>query len=225
MLGFEISERSVLRWMRRTPRDAGPGKRWMAFLQNHCEAIAAMDFFTIPTGTFVVLYVFFVIAHDRRRILHLGVTKYPSSTWVTQQLREAFPDACAPGYLIFDRATNFSEDVIDAIKSFGRHSLNQPQAAILMASRSSLYPYTDYATGCDSTKQRPVRRQFRAAARKRNRHRAPAVHHHGTQRAAPSVLWVDWPRMQHTWPWRQQACAGSHHQFSVSPHSRRSPRP
>ncbi len=51
-----------------------------------------MDFFTVPTLTFGVVYDFFVIAHDRRRILHHSVTRHPSSAWVTQQLREAFPD-------------------------------------------------------------------------------------------------------------------------------------
>ena len=74
MLGFDISERSVLRWMRRAPRNPEPAKRWAAFLNNHREAIAAMDFFTVPTLSFGVLYCFFVIAHDRRRILHFNAT-------------------------------------------------------------------------------------------------------------------------------------------------------
>jgi hypothetical protein len=74
MLGFDISERTVLRWMRKASCDPEPTKRWAAFLSNHCEAIAAMDFFTVPTLTFGVLYCFFVIAHDRRRILHFNVT-------------------------------------------------------------------------------------------------------------------------------------------------------
>jgi hypothetical protein len=67
MLGFNISERTVLRWMRKAPRDPEPTKRWAAFLSNHCEAIVAMDFFTVPTLTFGMLYCFFVIAHDRRQ--------------------------------------------------------------------------------------------------------------------------------------------------------------
>jgi hypothetical protein len=74
MLGFDVSERTVLRWMRKAPRDPEPAKRWAAFLNNHREAVAAMDFFTLPTLTFGVLYGFFVIAHDRRRILHCNVT-------------------------------------------------------------------------------------------------------------------------------------------------------
>jgi putative transposase len=78
-----------------------------------------MDFFTVPTITFGVLYCFFVIAHDRRRVLHFDVTKHPTSAWVTQQLREAFPYDSAPRYLIFDRGANFNEEVIGAVKSFG----------------------------------------------------------------------------------------------------------
>lgn len=88
-LGFDVSERSVSRWVQRAPRNPEPARRWKAFLQNHREAIAAMDFFTVPTLTFQVLYCFFVIAHDRRSILHCNVTRHPTGLWITQQLREA----------------------------------------------------------------------------------------------------------------------------------------
>ena len=91
MLGFEISERTVVRWTRKAPRDPEPAKRWMGFLNNHREAIAAMDFFSVPTLTFGVLYCLFVISHNRRRILHFDATRHPSSAWVIQQLREASP--------------------------------------------------------------------------------------------------------------------------------------
>ena len=68
--GFDVSERSVSRWIRRVPRDPDPVKRLLTFLRNHREAIAAMDFFTVPTLTIGVLYCFFVIGPDRRKILH-----------------------------------------------------------------------------------------------------------------------------------------------------------
>ena len=119
MLGFAVSERTVLRWMQKVPRNPEPAKRWAVFLTNHREAIAAMDFFTMPTLTFGVLYCFFVITHDRRRILHCNVTRHPTSAWVCQQLREAFPYDMQSKYLIFDRATNFSDEVASTIKSFG----------------------------------------------------------------------------------------------------------
>lgn len=106
MLGFDISRRTVLRWMRKATKIPESAKRWAAFLNNHREAIAAMDFFTVPTLTFGVLYCFFVIAHDRLRIIQCIVTKYPTSAWVIQQLREAFPYDSAPGYRIFDRGSN-----------------------------------------------------------------------------------------------------------------------
>jgi len=119
MLGFDVSERTVLRWMRKAPRSPEPAKRWAAFLSNHREAITAMDFFTVPTLIFGVLYCFFVISHDRRRILHWNVTRHPNSAWVMQQLREAFPYDCSTKHLIFDRATNFNEEVVSTIKSLG----------------------------------------------------------------------------------------------------------
>ena len=119
MLGYEISERTVLRWMRKAPRNPEPARGWATFLTNHREAIAAMDFFTVPTITFGVLYCFFVIAHNRRSILHFNVTRHPTSAWVIQQLREAFPYDSAPRYLIFDRGANFNGHAVDTIKSFG----------------------------------------------------------------------------------------------------------
>jgi putative transposase len=68
-LGFRISEPTVSRWLRRFRKSTDPCQRWLTFLRNHREAIAAMDFFTVPTLTFGLLYCFFVIGHDRRRIL------------------------------------------------------------------------------------------------------------------------------------------------------------
>jgi hypothetical protein len=117
MLGFDVSERTVLRWMWKAPKSPEPAKRWAAFLSNHRESIAAMDFFTVPTLTFGVLYCFFVIAHDRRRILHCNVTRHPTSAWVVQQLGETFPYDSAPCYLIFDRGTQFNNEVIDTVMS------------------------------------------------------------------------------------------------------------
>ena len=85
MLGFDVCERTISRWMKRVSTNPDPAKRWLAFLRNHKEAIAAMDFFTVPTVTFSVLHCFFIISHDRRRILHFNVTKHPTSLWIVQQ--------------------------------------------------------------------------------------------------------------------------------------------
>jgi transposase InsO family protein len=81
--------------------------------------IAAMDLFTVPTATFRVLYVFFVIHHERRQILHFSVSANPGSDFVIQQLREAFPYDTAPRYLILDRDTKFSKKVRGVIDSMG----------------------------------------------------------------------------------------------------------
>jgi transposase InsO family protein len=105
--------------MKRAPRDAEPGKRWLAFLRNHQEVITAMDFFTVPTIRFGMLYCFFVIAHDRRRVLRCNVTKHPTSLWVVQQLREAFPFGSAPRFLIFDRHRKYGVEVLAAVRSLG----------------------------------------------------------------------------------------------------------
>jgi putative transposase len=117
MLGFDHSERTISRWMKQAPKDPDRVKRWLAFLRNHREAIAAMDFFTVPTMTFGVLYCFFVIRHDRRRILHVNVTKHPTGLWVVQQLREAFPFELAPRFLIFDRDAKYGLEVPLAVRS------------------------------------------------------------------------------------------------------------
>ena len=117
MLGFDVSERTISRWIRRAPRNPEPAKRWLAFLRNHREAIAAMDFFTVPTIKFSVLYCFFVISHDRRRVLHLNVTPYPTSGWIIQQLREAFPYESVPRFLIFDRDAKYGLEVPIAVQS------------------------------------------------------------------------------------------------------------
>jgi transposase InsO family protein len=78
-----------------------------------------MDFFTVPTATFRVLYVFFVIHHGRRQVLHSSVSAHPGRDYVIQQLRESFPYDTAPRHLILDRDTKFGRDVLSAIHSMG----------------------------------------------------------------------------------------------------------
>jgi transposase InsO family protein len=117
MLGFDVSERSVSRWMRRAPRPPHSSQSWLTFLRNHREAITAMDFFTVPTVSFSVLYVFFIIGHDRRRILHFNLTRHPTNAWIVQQLREAFPYEPATKFLILDHDAKYGTEVPTAIRS------------------------------------------------------------------------------------------------------------
>ena len=129
MLGFDVSERTISRWMKRAQRNPDPAKRWITFLRNHKEAIAAMDFFTVPTATFGLLYCFFIISHDRRRILHFNVTKHPTTQWIIQQLREAFPFDSAPRFLIFDRDAKYGLEVPVAIRFLSIRPVRTPSKA------------------------------------------------------------------------------------------------
>ncbi len=88
-------------------------------MRNHKDDIAAMDLFTVPTASLRLLYGFFVIEHGRRHIVHFNATFHPTSAWVIQQPREAFPYDTAPKYLIFDRDFIFSAAVIEFIKATG----------------------------------------------------------------------------------------------------------
>ncbi len=78
-----------------------------------------MDFLVVPTVRFRLLYAWFVIGHGRREIIHFGVTAHPTSTWVVQQLREAFPEDTAPRFLIYDNDSIFSDRVSETIKNNG----------------------------------------------------------------------------------------------------------
>lgn len=117
MIGFDVSERTISRWMGRTPENLELARRWLGSLKNHREMIAAMDFFTMPTISLRLLYCFFVINHDRRIIAHFNVTQHPSSAWVIQQLREAFPLQIGTRFLVSDRDSKFSLEVAAAVGS------------------------------------------------------------------------------------------------------------
>ncbi len=117
-LGFTVSLATVSRYLPKTKPDNAQRQRWMTFLRNHKDVIAGMDFFVVPTVRFRLLCVWFVIDHGRRRIIHFNVTPHPTAQWVIQQLREAFPGDAAPGYLIYDNDSIFSDRVTEAIKQF-----------------------------------------------------------------------------------------------------------
>jgi putative transposase len=118
-LGFDISERTVSRYLRHLSPPDDVRKRWSAFLRNHRDVIAAMDFFTVPTLTFRVLYCFFVIEHGRRKIVHFNVTEHPTGPWIVQQLREAFPGSCPYRYAILDGDAKFGKEVTDVLTTDG----------------------------------------------------------------------------------------------------------
>ena len=88
-LGFNIGETSVSKYLVRSRRP--PSQTWRTFLDNHVKDLVSVDFFTVPTIRFQILYVFLVLAHERRRILHFAVTAHPTAEWTAQQLHESFP--------------------------------------------------------------------------------------------------------------------------------------
>ena len=96
-----------------------PSQTWRTFLDNHVKTLVSVDFFMVPTIRFQVLYVFLVMAHDRRRILHFGVTAHPTAEWTAQQLRESFPWETAPRYLLRDRDRIFGADFVKQVKAMG----------------------------------------------------------------------------------------------------------
>src|SRR6201997_1695038 len=106
-LGIDIGESSVSKYMVRCRKP--PSQTWRTFLQNHVAQLVSIDFFTVPTLRFQVLYVFLVLAHDRRRIVHCNVTAHPTAEWTGQQLREAFPFDQPPRYLLRDRDAIFGD--------------------------------------------------------------------------------------------------------------------
>jgi putative transposase len=107
-LGITIGQTSVAKYMLRDRKP--PSQSWRTFLDNHVKTLVSVDFFTVPTIRFQVLYVFLVLAHERRRVVHFNVTAHPTAEWTAQQLREAFPFDQIPRYLLRDRDKIFGED-------------------------------------------------------------------------------------------------------------------
>jgi len=120
-LGLDVSEPTVSRYLQglKRPHDKNKAKRWLAFLNNHREILAAFDFFTVPTLKFRTLDCFFVIEHGRRRVLHFNGTEHPTSSWIVQQLREALPLPCPYRCVLFDRDAKFGSEVHAFLKSSG----------------------------------------------------------------------------------------------------------
>jgi putative transposase len=117
MLGIAISERTVSRILRRLRRP--PNQTWRTFLHNHVGQLVSIDFFTVPTITMRVLFVFILLEHDRRKVLHFNVTEHPTGAWTAQQIVEAFADREATQYLIRDRDSRYSAEVRLRIQSLG----------------------------------------------------------------------------------------------------------
>lgn len=116
-LGFVISELSVSRILRTVQRP--PSQTCKTFLNNHIGEIVSIDFFTVSTFNFKVLFVFLVLEHKRRGVLHFGVTEHPTAEWTGQQLVEAFADRDAPRYRFLDRDGIYGIEFRRRVQSLG----------------------------------------------------------------------------------------------------------
>ncbi|MCX6617475.1 MAG: integrase core domain-containing protein [Acidobacteria bacterium] len=126
-LGIDIGETSVDKYILRHRKP--PSQTWRTFLNNHVKSLVSVNFFTVPTIRFQVLYVFLVLAHDRRRILHLNVTAHPTAEWTAQQLRDVFPWDSAPRYLLRDRDRIFGDDFTKQVQDMGvKEVLSAPRS-------------------------------------------------------------------------------------------------
>jgi putative transposase len=116
-LGIEVAERTVSRLIpkRRTP----PSQTWRTFLANHLQDLVSIDFFTVPTVRLRVLFVFVVLVHHRRRVVHFNVTEHPTAVWTAQQIVAAFPDDSAPSYLLRDRDQVYGKQFRHRVKGMG----------------------------------------------------------------------------------------------------------
>jgi transposase InsO family protein len=120
-LGLEISQATVSKYLVRHRRP--PSQTWRTFLDNHLRSLVSVDFFTVPTVTFKVLFVFVVLAHHRRRVVHCHVTDAPTAAWTAQQLVEAFPWNTAPRYLLRDRDAVYGVVFSSRVQSLGVHEV------------------------------------------------------------------------------------------------------
>ena len=117
LLGHDVAVSTVAKYQQR-PRQP-PSQSWRTFLANHTNDLASMDFFTVPTASFRLLFVFVILRHDRRRVVHCNVTSHPTAAWVARPIRQAFPFDTTPRFLLRDRDAIYGTEVGDAIRSLG----------------------------------------------------------------------------------------------------------
>lgn len=115
-LDIPVSDSTVRKYR---PKRRRSSPTWRTFLQSHIKDMVAVDFFTVPTASFGVLFVFLVLAHHRRKILHFNVTNCPSASWTAQQMVEAFPYCTAPRYLLRDRDSIYGHAFWHRVQSLG----------------------------------------------------------------------------------------------------------
>ena len=117
MLGFQVAQSTVSKYMVRCQNP--PSQTWKTFLQNHAEAIAAIDMCVVPTLTFDLLFAFLVLGHGRRQLLWIEVTRHPTAEWLARQITEAFPWTSAPTYLVRDNDSAYGHVFTSRVRTMG----------------------------------------------------------------------------------------------------------
>ena len=117
MLGFQVAQSTVSKYMVRCQNP--PSQTWKTFLQNHAEAIAAIDMCVVPTLTFDLLFAFLVLGHGRRQLLWIEVTRHPTAEWLARQITEAFPWISAPAYLVRDNDGAYGHVFTSRVRAMG----------------------------------------------------------------------------------------------------------
>ena len=117
LLGYEASKATVDKYKVRHHKP--PSQTWRTFLNNHLIDIVAIDFFTVPTATFRVLFASVLLRHDRRRVVHFNVTANPTAEWTAQQIIEAFPGDQAPRFLVRDRDSIYGKYFRQRVEHMG----------------------------------------------------------------------------------------------------------
>jgi transposase InsO family protein len=117
MLGFQVAQSTVSKYMVRGQNP--PSQTWKTFLQNHAEAIAAIDMCVVPTLTFDLLFAFLVLGHGRRQLLWFEVTRHPTAEWLARQITEAFPWTSAPAYLVRDNDRAYGHIFTSRVRAMG----------------------------------------------------------------------------------------------------------
>ena len=126
-LAIRISPRTVRKYMPKPVSGRPRGDQlWSTFLRNQAQAFVACDFFVAVTATFRQIYVFVVMHHSSRKLLHFNVTSHPTADWTLQQLRETFGTDQEFRYLLHDRDSIFSEGLNRSIEAFGLRVLKSP---------------------------------------------------------------------------------------------------
>jgi putative transposase len=138
-LGIDVSKSTVEKYRLRSHKPSSP--TWRAFWNNHAKGLVSCDFFTVPTVAYKVLFVFVILAHERRRIVHFNVTEHPTAQWTAQQIVDAFPWDEAPRYLLRDRDRIYSA-------SFRQRVRHMAIEEVLIAPRSPWQnPYVERLIG------------------------------------------------------------------------------